>query len=140
MCQCVKIRCFSSLKNAHKKGSIFCLKIYVFLSLVNFFLTVWHRGGIIYNILRGVHTMKVSIYFHDDMYNRICDEASKQNMNVSKFVQLAVEHEFNTIDGEKAIDELFSVNSEEILAAFKTLGELNNKIKIVRTQEPPKNE
>ncbi len=76
--------------------------------------------------------MKVSLFLPDEMYNRVRIECEKQNLKTSQFIQIALEHEFNTIDAEDAIKEMMGVEPEEIYAALNGLSVLNEKLKYLK--------
>lgn len=76
--------------------------------------------------------MKVSLFLPDEMYNRVRIECEKQNLKTSQFIQIALEHEFNTIDAEDAIKEMMGVEPEEIYTALNGLSVLNEKLKYLK--------
>ncbi len=76
--------------------------------------------------------MKVSLFLPDEMYNRVRIECEKQNLKTSQFIQIALEHEFNTIDAEDAIKEMMGVEPDEIYAALNGLSVLNEKLKYLK--------
>lgn len=75
--------------------------------------------------------MKVSLFLPDEMYNRVRLECDKQNLKTSQFIQIALEHEFNTIDAESAIKEMMGVEPDELYTALNGLSILNEKLKFL---------
>lgn len=77
--------------------------------------------------------MKVSLFLPDDMYNRVRVECEKRNLKTSQFIQLALEHEFNTLDAELAIkDMLGGIDVDDVYTALNALPLLNENLKILR--------
>ncbi|WP_308567857.1 hypothetical protein [uncultured Eubacterium sp.] len=75
--------------------------------------------------------MKVSLFLPDEMYNRVRLECEKQNLKTSQFIQIALEHEFNTIDAESSIKEMMGVEPDELYNALNGLSILNEKLKLL---------
>lgn len=72
---------------------------------------------------------KISVSFPEEMIKRIQVEAGKNNQKISQFVQMCVEHEFNSIDAEKAVADLCGVDPEAIYKGFAELSNLNERLK-----------
>lgn len=75
--------------------------------------------------------MKVSLFLPDEMYNRVRLECEKQNLKTSQFIQVALEHEFNAIDGEKAIEDLYKTKPEDLYKLLADLSTFNDNFKIL---------
>lgn len=80
---------------------------------------------------RGALLMKVSLFLPDEMYNRVRVECEKQDLKTSQFIQLALEHEFNAIDGEKAIADLYKTKPEDLYKLLADLSTFNDNFKIL---------
>lgn len=72
---------------------------------------------------------KISVSFPEEMIKRIQVEAEKNNQKISQFIQMCVEHEFNSIDAEQAVVDLCGVDPEVIYKGFAELGNLNERLK-----------
>lgn len=76
---------------------------------------------------------KISVSFPEEMIKRIQVEAGKNNLKISQFIQMCVEHEFNSIDAEKAVADLCGVDPELIYKGFAELGNLNERLKAFKS-------
>ncbi len=72
---------------------------------------------------------KISVSFPEEMIKRIQDEAEKNNQKISQFIQMCVEHEFNVIDAENAVNDLCGADPEVIYKGLGELAKLNEQLK-----------
>lgn len=58
--------------------------------------------------------IKTSVSLDDKLVAKADETAKEMGINRSRFIEIALEHEFNMLDAEKSVSVLSSINADEV--------------------------